>query len=86
MNKITQAQIDTLLIEANYQIAHRVFGKQCIVIAQLRNGFTIIGESACVDPNNYDEEIGHSLAMKRISDKLWELEGYSLQKVLAGEL
>lgn len=32
----------------------------CIVV--LKNGFTIVGKSACVNPSIYDEEIGRKLA------------------------
>lgn len=86
MNRITPKQINTLMEEAEYLEFHKVFGKQCVVVAKLKNGFTIVGESACIDPNNYDPKIGFSLAKQRIEQKLWELEGYALQKVLAGEL
>lgn len=86
MERITPEQISTLMNEAEYQVAHRMFDKQCIVVAKLRNGFTIVGESACIDPNDYNEEIGFNLAKARIEQRLWELEGYALQKSLAGEL
>ena len=86
MNRVTHKQINTLLDEAEFKVFHKVFDKQCIVIAKLRNGFTIVGGSACIDPKNYDEEIGFELACKQIENKLWELEGYAIQKCLAGEL
>lgn len=85
-NKVTPEQIETIMSEAEFVVSHAVYGKQCIVVAKLRNGFTIVGESACVDPANYVNAIGEELAMKRIKEKLWELEGYALQKSLAGEL
>lgn len=76
---VTQEQIDNILSNSEFEKFHRVFGKQCIVVALLPNGFTIVGESACVDPNNYDETIGYNLAMKDIENQLWMLEGYLLQ-------
>jgi Phage protein (N4 Gp49/phage Sf6 gene 66) family len=84
--RITQEQIDAILHEAEYQIYHRVFEKYCIVVARLNSGFVISGESACIDPANYDEQLGFKYAKERIANKLWELEGYALQKCLAGEL
>lgn len=81
-NTVTKDQIVGILTNSEYKVFHRVFGKQCIVVAQLPNGFTIVGESACVDPANYDEEIGYKLAVERIESKLWELEGYKLQNQL----
>ena len=78
-NTVTQAQINEILEKSEKEVFHAVFGKQCIVVVKLPNGFTIVGESACVDPANYDSQIGYDLAMKRIETKLWELEGYKLQ-------
>lgn len=42
-----------------------------------------VWECACVDKANYNEEIGARCCMERIERKLWELEGYALQKELA---
>lgn len=40
------------------------------------------GHSACVNPENFDSAIGHSIAMSKArqaaEEKLWELEGYRL--------
>lgn len=76
---VTQKQIDEILSNSEFKEFHRIFGKQCVVVALLPNGFTIVGESACVDPNNYDETIGYDLALKDIENQLWMLEGYLLQ-------
>ena len=78
-NTVTKEQIDEVLKEANFHVQHAVFGKCCILTAQLANGFTVVGTSACVDPSNYDAQIGYEIAKKKIEDKLWELEGYRLQ-------
>lgn len=56
-----------------------VFDKCTIVTAKLPNGFVITESSACVSPENYDEEIGAEICMNKIIDKVWELEGYRLQ-------
>ena len=76
---VTQKQISEILSNCEFKEFHRIFGKQCIVVALLPNGFTIVGESACVDPNNYDEIIGYNLALEDIEKQLWMLEGYLLQ-------
>lgn len=44
----------------------------------LDNGFSVRGESACVDPRNYDKDIGESLAHKDAFSKLWPLFGFLL--------
>lgn len=57
----------------------KVGNKTTLVLLILENGFEIIGTSACVNPAEYDHEIGRSLARKRAIDKIWELEGYRAQ-------
>lgn len=81
-NTVTQEQIEDILNNSDYEVTHKVFGKVCIVVAQLPNGFTIVADAACVDPANYDGTIGVGIAMKKIENKLWELEGYLLQNSL----
>ncbi len=81
-NTVTQEQIDDILNNSEYEITHKAFGKVCVVVAQLPNGFTITADAACVDPKNYDGKIGFEIAMKKIENKLWELEGYLLQNSL----
>ena len=79
MKTVTQEQINHILNNSIYEEFHEVFSKQCIVVALLPNGFTLVGQSACVDPYNYDKTIGYNLAMKDIEKQLWMLEGYLLQ-------
>lgn len=81
-NTVTQAQIEGIIENSTFEVFHRVHEKQCLVAAKLPNGFTLVGESACVDPLNYDERIGFDLAVKQIQSRLWELEGYTLQNKL----
>jgi len=81
-NSVTQEQIEDILNNSKYEVTHKVFGKVCVVVAQLPNGFTITADAACVDPENYDGTIGFEIAMEKIENKLWELEGYLLQNSL----
>lgn len=55
-------------------------GKCVICEITLENGFTVRGESACVSPKNFDQEIGNEIAFKNARDKIWQLEGYLLQE------
>lgn len=80
-NSITQAHIDEMFDKAIFEY-ESFFGKCTIVTVQLDNGFVITESSACVDPANYNEKIGIDICIERIKNKLWELEGYALQKEL----
>lgn len=81
---ITQEDIDKLLAEAEVGVA-TVHDKCTLVSVKLKNGFIITDSSACVDPANYDVEEGFDICMGHIANKLWELEGYALQKKLYEE-
>lgn len=81
-NKVTQEQISKLIAEAKIDVA-TVQGKCTVVTVTLKSGFILSESSACVDKANYDEKLGVRCCMERIERKLWELEGYALQKELA---
>lgn len=44
----------------------------------LDNGFSVSGESACVNAANYNEEIGNKIAYDNAFAKLWQLYGFLL--------
>lgn len=75
---VTKEDVDNIL--ANTFIKTEKYGdKTTVVKATLPNGFVIIADSSCVDPKNFDMSIGEQECMKKIEDKIWELEGYRLQ-------
>lgn len=83
-NCVKQEDIVQLLSEAEASVS-TLYDKCTVVCVRLKNGFVLTEASACVDPANYNEESGFNECMKRIEDKLWELEGYALQKKLYEE-
>jgi hypothetical protein len=44
----------------------------------LDNGYSVRGESACVNLENYNEEIGNKIAFDNAFSKLWPLYGFLL--------
>ena len=48
-----------------------------------KSGFTLTGESACVDPNNFDRELGEKFAYEQAFEKMWMPYGFWLHKALA---
>ena len=48
-----------------------------------KSGFTFTGESACVDPNNFDQKIGEKFAYEQAFEKMWMPYGFWLHKALA---
>lgn len=55
-------------------------------VLQLRNGFTVTGESACASPENFDAEVGRKIARTNAINKVWPLMGYELRSKLAGNV
>ena len=81
MIKVEKADIDDLLKESEI-IVEKKFDSMTVVWCKLPSGFILHETSACIDPDNYDEEIGKEICMEQIKHKLWELEGYALMKKL----
>jgi hypothetical protein len=49
---------------------------------KLANGYNALGESACVNPENFDKHIGEKIAFDNAVEKIWQLEGYLLKQAL----
>ena len=58
--------------------------KTTVVRAVLRNGFELVESSSCVSKENYSEELGAQICMKKIKDKVWFLLGFLLQTAVQG--
>ena len=79
MNKVTKESIDTKIVSQSFL---KISPKITHCVLELQNGFQVTGESACVDPANYNREIGEKIAYENAFDKIWMLEGYLLQEDL----
>lgn len=71
--RLTPDDIDRVIVRSEY---HTVC---CITLI---NGYTVIGQSACVSPKNFNEGIGREIAFKDARQKIWALEGYLLAQHL----
>ena len=49
----------------------------------LKNGFIVIGHSACADPASYSQEVGEQIALRNAKDQIWPLMGYLLKQELS---
>lgn len=48
-----------------------------------KSGFSFTGESACVDPKNFNQAIGEQVAYENAFEKMWMPYGFWLHKALA---
>lgn len=74
--KVTKDSIEAKIAKVDYLVLPDSTVTLCNIT--LKNGYSVRGESACVDPRNFNVEIGKSLAYKNAFEKLWQLEGYLL--------
>lgn len=77
-NKLTMGEILDTVTKADYWR----LGESTTTVCQLtlKNGFTVLGQSACIDPLEFNKAIGEKVAWDNALDKVWELEGYLLQQ------
>ena len=80
-NTLTKEYVDKLVHSSKFTYLTQ-FGKETVVTMQLPNGFVLTESSACVDPANYDEKLGYEICIKKLTERVWELEGYLLQNEL----
>ena len=79
MNKITVEFLNSEIANVEYL---RPVGTLTICVITTKDGFTFTGESACVDPANFNKEIGEKIAYDNAFNKMWLPYGFWLHKTL----
>lgn len=78
--RITAAHIDSLIIARDYHVFPATMLTVCCLT--LQNGFTVVGQSACVSPANFNKTLGEEIAFTKAREQIWALEGYLLRQRL----
>lgn len=78
--RLTPDDIDAAIVGEKYHIFEGTTLTVCCLI--LRNGYAVAGESAAVNQENFNIEIGRKIARQNAREKLWALEGYLLKQRL----
>ncbi len=78
--RLSPEVIDFVILGEDYHVFPGTTLTVCCL--KLRNGFTVIGESASVSAENFDAELGRKIARAKARDKIWALEGYALAERL----
>lgn len=79
--RITPAMVDGDIAGEYFHVPPGTTLTLCVLT--LRNGFTVVGESACASPENFDIELGRRIARDNAKNKIWALQGYALRNTLA---
>ena len=82
MNKITKEFLESEIISVEY---NRLQGTLTHCAITVKSGFVFTGESACVDPNNFDKEIGEQVAYDSAFEKMWMPYGFWLHQKVRDE-
>ena len=77
-NYISEDHIQSVISATDYIVMSD--GRTTVCHLTLRNGFTVLGSSACVSVENFNRGTGQELALKDATEKVRVLEGYLLHQ------
>lgn len=78
--RVTPARLEEVIASEQYHVFPNTTFTACLLT--LKNGYTVIGESACASPENFDAALGRKIARENAKNKIWALEGYLLRQHL----
>lgn len=92
--RVTPADIEGAVVDVHFVNAgHVVYGPTdrtsgpldllTLCLLTTKNGFTVVGKSACASPENFNKELGERIALEDAKRQLWPLLGYALRDRLA---
>lgn len=78
--KLTKADIEGAIKNSIYYQPEGTQITICVLV--LTNGFTTVGQSGCINPADFDADIGKQMAYRDAEDSIWRLEGYLRKQAL----
>lgn len=78
--RLTPDWIDSVIKGVTYTVLPS--GRTMVCEMELKNGFSVLGKSACVSKENFNQEIGEKISYANAREKIWEFEGYLLKQHL----
>jgi len=83
--RVTPQRLEEIIVSEQFHVFAGTTFTACLLT--LENGYTVLGESACASPENFNAELGRKIARDNAKNKIWQLEGYLLrQKLSDGEM
>jgi hypothetical protein len=79
--RVTPEHLENVIVSEQYHIFPNSTFTACLLT--LKNGYTVLGESACASPENFNAELGRKIARDNAKNKIWSLEGYLLREKLS---
>jgi hypothetical protein len=78
--KVSKDMIDSRIATIDHYVWPGTTTTLCRI--EIDNGFSVIGQSACVDKANFNPHIGETLAFQDAYDKLWGYFGFMLAEAV----
>jgi len=78
--RVTPDQLEQVIVSEQYHVFPNTTFTSCLLT--LKNGYTVLGESACASPENFNADLGRKIARDNAKNKIWALEGYLLRSKL----
>lgn len=75
--KVSREQVESVIAKVEYYNPPGTSLTLCMI--HCKNGFIAVGESACVDPSQYDPKLGQEYSYEQAFEKVWSHEGYVLR-------
>lgn len=73
--RVTPEYMESRIVSKEFM---RTTGTLTTCVITLDNGYFVTGESACVNPENYNQAIGEKISYDNAFRKLWPLFGFLL--------
>ena len=83
LKRITMNSIMDRIEKVSYLVIPETTVTLCMIT--MINGFSVRGESACVDPAAFNKALGEKFSYEDAFDQLWKLEGYLLKEKMYQE-
>ena len=80
--RVTLDHINTAIAKETYQRIENTTVTVCVL--EMKNGFSVIGHSACVSTANFDADLGKKIARQHAVDQCWALFGFHLAAIQTG--
>ena len=71
--RVTPDRLEEVIVSEQYHIFDNSTFTACLLT--LKNGYTVLGESACASPENFNADLGRKIARDKATNKIWSLEG-----------
>lgn len=82
--RVSPEEVEEVMQASDYRTL-TLFGTCTVVAMRMPCGYVLVESSACVNPDDYDEEVGAGICCQRIEDRVWALLGYEHMKAAPPE-